>query len=75
MRNIEMISERALEMHAYVVHGQYVLENENLSKREKKEISLLLNQISSEIELLRWVLNLQDTTWFDQIDKPACMQS
>lgn len=72
MRDKNEISERLLEMHAFLQHGIYVVESKQLNKQGEKEAMKLLCQIDAEIELLRWVLGLEHETWFDGIDKPEC---
>jgi hypothetical protein len=74
MRNIEEISKRAVQMHAFVQHGEYVLKAFPMPKQQRRESEVLLNQMSAEIDLLRWVLGLEEETWFDQIDKPDCVE-
>jgi len=74
MRTKQEISERLLQMHAFLQHGLFVVENTKLTKKQDGELMKLLYQIDAEIELLRWVLGLADATWFDEIDKPACVE-
>jgi hypothetical protein len=74
MRTKEEISNRVLEMHAFLQHGLFVVESGQLSKKEERESMKLLYQLDAEIELIRWVLGLSDATWFDELDKPACAQ-
>lgn len=74
MRTKEEISNRLLEMHAFLQHGLFVVESGRLSKKEERDAMKLLCQIDAEIELIRWVLGLADATWFDELHKPACVQ-
>jgi len=72
MRDKNEISKRVLEMHAFLQHGLYVVESKQLNKRDERNAMKLLYQVDAEIELLRWVLGLEQETWFDGIDKPEC---
>ncbi len=74
MRNINEISKRLLEMHAYLQHGEYVLQNAKMTKQDRCDAEILLGQVVAEIDLLRWVLGLGEETWFDGIDLPVCVQ-
>lgn len=74
MRTTQEISDRLLQMHAFLQHGIFVVESGQLTKKQDRDTMKLLCQMDAEIELLRWVLGLSDSTWFDEMEKPVCVQ-
>jgi hypothetical protein len=74
MRDNNEISRRLLQMNHFLQHGLFVVESGQLTKKQEQDAMKVLYQVDSEIELLRWVLGLEQQTWFDEIDKPECVQ-